>query len=256
MKSGSGSQKIKEGGLHEDVYVPFDLNNPVEKALFRKLGSVVSDDRSKLKEWGAHCWRVALLTTLTAIALGRPMDQAVDYGVAAYLHDLGKFDPEIAHLFRLMRKLTPEEKAQADKHSYLGALKARRIYGDNYEPRKLRLIITGHLTHHIHYGGGWLNEISTSLLYQESGPKFLQGKNIPRIGRIIHVADSFDSMVRKRHYKTGFMSVEESCAELRKHAGDSFDPSIVETFIQILPKFVQREQEELLRQAELEYRPA
>ncbi len=222
--------------MFEDGYMPFDFNHPIEAALFQKLGKVVSDDRSRLGEWGPHCWRVSLLTAILAGEYGRPIDQCVDYGVAAYLHDLGKMDPEIAHLFRLERIFTPEERALADKHGYLGALMARQIFGDTYDPRKMRLVITGHLTHHIHYEGGLLNSLATALIFNESEPRFLAGKTIPRIGRIIHVVDSFDTIISKRPYKEA-MPVGYACAELRKFSGKFYDPAIVETFIsKVIPR--------------------
>ncbi|MCM8812897.1 MAG: hypothetical protein NC924_03045, partial [Candidatus Omnitrophica bacterium] len=53
--------------------------------------------------------------------------------------------------------------------------------------------------------------------------------------RIMAVADSFDAMTSRRHYRKVF-SKTEAVTELRKNSGTQFDPQIVEVFIAVLEK--------------------
>ncbi len=66
-------------------------------------------------------------------------------------------------------------------------------------------------------------------------PAGLKGKDIPFIGRIVNVADSYDTITTARAYKAA-TSPEEAFQELRKCAGTQFDPEIVETFYQAFKK--------------------
>jgi putative two-component system response regulator len=227
--------------LHEDVYVPFDLNNPVEAELFRKLSPLITADSFSLGEWTSHCWRLAILTTYTALALGRPFEQAVDYGVAAYLHDLGKIAPTLAPIFQKTGCLSPEEKGVADLHGYIGAEMARKIFREKYNSRKVRLIMCGQLTHHLKYSGDWLNEAAAALLYNETKPKYLVGSEIPRVGRIVNVADSFDTMVSKRHYPKVIRTYMDACKELQRGSGEIYDPKIVDVFRrEVMPQYIEK----------------
>lgn len=60
-------------------------------------------------------------------------------------------------------------------------------------------------------------------------PYGLKGEEIPVLGRIVAVVDSYDTMVTARPYKKA-RTPEEAFQELRKCSGTHFDPSIVEIF--------------------------
>jgi HD-GYP domain-containing protein (c-di-GMP phosphodiesterase class II) len=59
-------------------------------------------------------------------------------------------------------------------------------------------------------------------------PDGLAGDNIPLGARIILVADAYDAMTSDRPYRRS-IGHERAMNELRKHAGQQFDSSIVET---------------------------
>ncbi len=76
------------------------------------------------------------------------------------------------------------------------------------------------MSHHERYDGGGY-------------PRGIKGKNIPILGRIICIADSFDAMTTDRPYRRG-LSLEQAIYELKKNAKKQFDPVLVEIFIKMI----------------------
>lgn len=88
----------------------------------------------------------------------------------------------------------------------------------------------------------WLEEIVPVIeahheRYNGSGyPTGLRGDQIPLLGRILAVADSFDAMTTDRSYRKAY-SLERAIEELKNNAGSQFDPLVVEIFIKMLGEF-------------------
>lgn len=88
----------------------------------------------------------------------------------------------------------------------------------------------------------WLEEIVPVIeahheRYNGSGyPTGLRGDQIPLLGRILAVADSFDAMTTDRSYRKAY-SLERALEELKNNAGSQFDPLVVEIFIKMLGEF-------------------
>jgi len=61
-------------------------------------------------------------------------------------------------------------------------------------------------------------------------PKGLKGEQIPKLARIIAVAESFDAMINDRNS----ISEEEAVEEIHKQAGTKFDPEIVKIFVNLM----------------------
>jgi hypothetical protein len=56
------------------------------------------------------------------------------------------------------------------------------------------------------------------------------GDEIPKLARILHVADAFEAMTADRPYRKA-LPIGQALAELRKFAGVQFDPEIVDAFV-------------------------
>ena len=63
-------------------------------------------------------------------------------------------------------------------------------------------------------------------------PLGLSGEEIDLNARIFAVADAFDAMISDRVYRRG-MTYEAASVELKKCAGQHFDPGVVEAFQRI-----------------------
>jgi response regulator RpfG family c-di-GMP phosphodiesterase len=61
-------------------------------------------------------------------------------------------------------------------------------------------------------------------------PLGLSGDDIPIPGRLLAVADVYDALISKRHYKPEILHVE-AVEAIRQGAGAHFDPEIVEGFL-------------------------
>jgi putative nucleotidyltransferase with HDIG domain len=156
-----------------------------------------------------HSHRVMLI----ASDIGRVMKcnakdmEALEWG--GLLHDIGKIGVRDEVLLK-QDKLTRDERALMNAHPVLGA--------DIVSPvRRLapELPIIRH--HHEWYNGSGY-------------PDRLLGDEIPRLARILHVADAFEAMTASRPYRKTPLTNEQAMSELRKFAGIQFDPIVVDAF--------------------------
>ena len=69
-------------------------------------------------------------------------------------------------------------------------------------------------------------------------PDKLSGADIPRLARIVAVADTFDAMTSDRPYRKG-MSPETAFAEVENQSGKQFDPECAKAFLSIQGQLVQ-----------------
>src|SRR5690606_25949878 len=98
------------------------------------------------------------------------------------------------------------------KHPEIGA----RILGD---VKQIEDIIPGVLHHHERWDG-------------RGYPYGLAGRDIPLMGRVLCLADSFDAMTSNRTYRKA-LPLEVAVAEIKRSAGTQFDPELAEIFINI-----------------------
>jgi HD-GYP domain-containing protein (c-di-GMP phosphodiesterase class II) len=69
--------------------------------------------------------------------------------------------------------------------------------------------------------------------YDGSGyPDRLAGEQIPLVARVFAVADTFDAMTSDRPYRRA-LSIDEAREEIRRCAGQQFDPVVVEAFLSL-----------------------
>src|SRR6185436_5806293 len=135
----------------------------------------------------------------------------------ALLHDIGKLAvPE--YILNKPGKLTEAEFAKMKIHPSVGGDILKRVKF----PYPVEDIVRYH--HEKWDGSGY--------------PKGLKGEGIPLVARIISVVDFYDATRCDRPYRKG-MKREESLALLKSMVGTSFDPKVVETFIEHVEEFDQ-----------------
>lgn len=158
-----------------------------------------------------HSQRVAQLTEQLALAIGMDERTAHRMRIAGLVHDVGKIGVPEAVLTKPGR-LTDEEFAWIRMHPEIG----HRILKDIPQ---LRDILPGVLYHHERWDG-------------RGYPHGLKGKEIPLVGRLIALADSFDAMSSTRTYRSR-LSRPEVLSEIQRCAGSQFDPNLVPAFIRL-----------------------
>jgi HD-GYP domain-containing protein (c-di-GMP phosphodiesterase class II) len=78
------------------------------------------------------------------------------------------------------------------------------------------------ISHHEHYDGSGY-------------PRQMKGESIPRLGRILCLADSFDAMTTDRPYRKG-LSFEQAIYEIKKNKGSHFDPELCDLMIDLIER--------------------
>lgn len=159
-----------------------------------------------------HSQRVATCAAAIATDLGLPPEEIERIHWASTLHDIGKIaTPE--SILRKRGPLTDEERAVMNLHPERGAGILREI------PLFRSLADDVHYHQEAYDGSGY--------------PEGLAGTAIPLGARIIRVADTFDAVTSHRPYRPS-RTVEEAKDELRRIAGSTLDPVLVEVFLRIL----------------------
>jgi len=149
-----------------------------------------------------------------AVDIGRVMRvndaelEALEWG--GLLHDVGKIGVPDAVLLKQDR-LNREERMIMNSHPVLGA----QIIAPVTKLAPELPIIRHH--HEWYNGSGY--------------PDRLIGDEIPKLARILHVADAFEAMTAARPYRMTPLTGEQALAELRKFAGVQFDPEVVDAFV-------------------------
>ena len=132
---------------------------------------------------------------------------------AGALHDIGKATLEEA-ILRKPAPLSEAEWRQVRRHPATGA--------DLLLMSNLDEIALWVLAHHERPDGAGY-------------PHGISGTDIPLPARILAVADAYDAMRTERVYKSA-LSHAEAAAELRRLAGEQFDPEVVEALLGALER--------------------
>lgn len=167
---------------------------------------------------GQHTQRVGWLSARLSQVLGLSDDRVDLMRKAAPLHDIGKIGIPDSILLKEGR-LTAEERSLMEAHTGIGA---RILSGSRYPLLQFAEEIA--LAHHERWDGGGY-------------PNGLRGEEIPLSGRIVAVADVFDSLTHVRPYKAAW-TVQETVTEIKAEAGRHFDPQVVESLLRVVPEAV------------------
>nr|MCR4909016.1 HD-GYP domain-containing protein [Lachnospiraceae bacterium] len=158
----------------------------------------------------SHSIDVCVLATTCGVGLGMNTRMLSDLAVAGALHDIGKQGIPLTILNKV-GELTDEEKIIIESHPKIG-------YDMLYNRADISSFVrSGIMSHHENWDGGGY-------------PNGLVGEEIPMFGRILHVVDVYDALIKKRVYKSGFKHTE-AIEFLMGNCNRMFDIRIVETFL-------------------------
>lgn len=159
-----------------------------------------------------HSQQIASFALLVADELRLSDQDRYALWLGALLHDVGKIGTP-AEILRKPGRLTPQETDEMRRHPLLG----ESIVMGLLDIKTVTEIVGCH--HERFDGSGY--------------PRGLAGEEIPRMARMVSVADSFSAMVHDRPYRKG-LSWKEAVEELRRSAGTQFDPEMVELFVRAM----------------------
>lgn len=182
-----------------------------EATFLGTLVALTSSIDAKDRYTCGHSQRVSHLSHQLALAMGMSAAEADRIRIAGLVHDVGKIGVPEAVLCKA-GKLTDEEFGAIKKHPEIGERILRDI-------PQMEDVLPGVLHHHERIDG-------------RGYPHGLEGENIPMMGRIIAIADTFDAMSSTRSYRSA-MPREKVLAELERSAGTQLDPKLVPLFVKL-----------------------
>jgi len=221
-KSEKQKQKDLEAANRQLTKYADDLNKTVSelKATYQELQGAYLDTIHRLvlaaehkdEDTGDHIVRMSRYSVLLAEKLGLPPDEVQNIRYAAPMHDVGKIGtPD--HILLKSGKLSDEEFELMKMHTTIGA----KILG-NSKAKILQVAEQIALSHHEKWNG-------------KGYPRGLSGENIPLVGRIVALADTFDALTSKRPYKEPY-PVAIALEIIKKERGQHFDPDVVDVFLE------------------------
>ncbi|MBN1764291.1 MAG: HD domain-containing protein [Sedimentisphaerales bacterium] len=185
------------------------LYRDLEELLVGALRALSSSIDAKDPYTCGHSERVAMICRHIAEQLSLSPIEVNHIYLSGLLHDVGKIGINELVLCKPGR-LTVEEFDQIKKHPQIGADILRPI-------RQMEEVARSVLAHHERYDGSGY-------------PLGLAGRDIPLAGRVVMLADSFDSMFTDRTYRRA-LPVEVALADIRRFSGTQFDPQLTDAFL-------------------------
>ncbi len=208
---GSASIALENAQLFEQQKQLYREQKELFESFINTLASSI-DARDKIT--AGHSQRVKLYAMLLANALNLDEKTKELIEKAAILHDIGKIGIRDSVLQK-EGKLTPEEYSHIQEHVKI----THNILDNISMSSDFRIITEIACTHHEKYDGNGYY-------------RHLKGEEIPYGGRILAVADVFDAITSRRHYRDK-MPIKNVIDILIKDSGTHFDKSLVDVFLKI-----------------------
>lgn len=213
------AQKIKEGkreiGVRKTVRVVQDLvTNLIEDD---EVYSAISTLRVFDDYTYTHSVNVAMLSMCIGRRINLSRRNLVSLGMCALFHDLGK--TEIPNnVLQKREKLKDSELKLIQEHSLNSA---RMMLKLKASPDSKARILVPMFEHH--------------LKYDLSGyPHADWKKPLTLFGKIISIADKYDTLTSSRAYRKSVLSPDRALGYMFDRAGKDYDPIIIKVFINIL----------------------
>ena len=152
-----------------------------------------------------HSERVSRFSMAIAQRLDLPDDEVEKIRISALLHDVGKISID-DKILKKPSALTDEEYEIMKGHPQKGFKIMSQIPA-------MKEFLPGMYMHH---------EMVNGMGY----PQGLKGDEIPLMGKIVAVADTFDAMTTDRPYQKAF-KFEDALARIESFVGTRYDPAVV-----------------------------
>lgn len=164
-----------------------------------------------------HSERVSFYAAVLAKELGKfSSEELREFNYACLLHDVGKINIPDRILMKPDR-LTNEEFEIIKTHPSVGAEAIEGVEGLKNGIKVIR-------SHHERWDG-------------KGYPDQLSEEEIPLLARITTIADAFDAMTSSRSYREA-LPLPEAYKRILEGKGTQFDPTLVEVFKKVYPKWV------------------
>lgn len=188
--------------------------------LYARLESLFMDSIKMLVECidardsytSGHSSRVSLYSVFLAREIGLPEDQVKAIEIGALLHDVGKIRIR-DNVLNKPGRLNDEERSIIMKHPEFGLKIVEHV-------KQLQNTVSCIYCHHEYYDG-------------RGYPQGIGGEDIPLMGRIVSIADTFDAMTSTRPYRKA-LTQQQAYDELMKYRGTQFDPYLAEAFAEAI----------------------
>jgi HD-GYP domain-containing protein (c-di-GMP phosphodiesterase class II) len=213
------AQKIKEGkgevGVRKTVRVVQDL-----------VTNLIEDDEvyaaiSTLRVFDDYTYTHSVNVAMLSMCIGRRINLSrrnlVNLGMSALFHDLGKIEipNEVLHK---KEKLDDSELKMIEEHSLNSS---RLMLKLKASPDSKARILVPMFEHH--------------LKYDLSGyPHADWKKPLTLFGKIISIADKYDTLTSSRAYRKSLLSPDRALGHMFDLAGKDFDPILMKVFINIM----------------------
>lgn len=187
-------------------------NEDIQRMTIQTIMTIANTIDAKDEYTRGHSRRVAEYAAAIAKEMGMSEEEVSDIRYIGLLHDIGKIGIPDAVLNK-PGKLTDEEYRIMKSHTTIGAEILKDI-------NMIEGLDVGAKYHHERYDG-------------KGYPDGIAGDDIPRIARIISVADAYDAMSSNRIYRR-HLDASRVTEEFKKGTGVQWDPACVEALLRLL----------------------
>jgi putative nucleotidyltransferase with HDIG domain len=181
----------------------------IEAGISPRVRSLIVATEAKDKYTAGHNFRVALYALRLGEEMGLAPEQLRALAQGAIIHDIGKIEVPDSVLNK-PGKLTPEERKLIEKHPVTGYEMCKRLGF-----MKDELDIIRH--HHEKWDG-------------TGYPDGKAGTSIPKLARIVAVADVYDALTSARSYRAPWTH-DDAMRFIVEQSGKHFDPECVQAWV-------------------------
>lgn len=209
--------------LNETVGSLKEKNRELNEAYYDTIKRLVIASEYKDEDTYDHIIRMSRYSALLAEKLVLPGEEVDNILFASPMHDIGKIGIPDAIIMK-PGKLTDEEFELIKNHTVFGA---KILEGSKAGILELARVIA--ISHHEKWNG-------------KGYPSGVKGTDIPLVGRIVALADTFDALTSRRPYKDPYPA-DVAYDIIKKERGQHFDPGVADIFLDNYSEFIKIQQE-------------